>query len=89
MKTIMLLFFLVIYTISQGQTIAIKSGLLIDVKSEKAIKNGVVIIYKNKIVEINLSNQVPDSAEIVDLRSVNGKADMLTSPRRLRLASCR
>ncbi|MCX6224723.1 MAG: amidohydrolase family protein [Bacteroidia bacterium] len=41
---------------------------MIDVKSEKAIKNAVVIIYKNKIVEINYSNQVPDSAEIVDLQ---------------------
>ena len=51
-----------------GQTFAIKADALLDVKAEKLIKDVVVIVYKNKIVEINNKNQVPDTAEVIDLK---------------------
>jgi imidazolonepropionase-like amidohydrolase len=69
MKTVIGCFFLFICTQILAQTTAIKAGSLIDLKNEKILKNAVIIVYKNKIVEINFNNHIPDSAEIIDLKN--------------------
>jgi imidazolonepropionase-like amidohydrolase len=52
-----------------GQTIVIKAGSLVDIKNEEILKNAVVIINNNKIIEINYNNHIPDSAEVIDLKN--------------------
>jgi len=68
MKTIIAIVLLFLSSQLFGQTIAIKAGALIDVKTERIFKNVVVIVHKNKIVEINYNNHIPDTAEVIDLK---------------------
>ena len=51
-----------------AQTIALKAGALLDIENEEILDNAVVIIYKDKIVEVNYTNNIPDTAEIIDLK---------------------
>ncbi len=51
-----------------AQTYAIIADRLIDGKTDKALDNPVVIVYKNKIVDINFSNKIPDSATVINLK---------------------
>lgn len=68
MKTLILFLILLVNSQIFGQAIAIKAGALLDVKSEALLKNPVVIISNNKIIEINFENHIPDSAEVIDLK---------------------
>jgi imidazolonepropionase-like amidohydrolase len=60
--------FLVIHMSSFAQTYAIKADRLINGKDDKELLNPTIIVYKNKIVDINFRNLVPDSAEVINLR---------------------
>jgi imidazolonepropionase-like amidohydrolase len=55
-------------TLATAQTIAITADRLIDGKSDKVLLNPTVVIYKNKIVDINFENKVPDSATVISLK---------------------
>ena len=68
MKTFVFITFLFITSQLFGQTIAIKAGALLDVKSGEILKNAIVIISNNKIVEINSNDHIPDTAELIDLK---------------------
>jgi len=68
MKSSILLILLFLNSQIFSQTIAIKAGALLDVKSGELLKNAVVIISKNKIIEINYINYIPDSADVIDLK---------------------
>ena len=51
-----------------AQTYAISADRLIDVKKGVAVKDPVIIVKENKIVEINYNNKIPDSAIIIVLK---------------------
>jgi imidazolonepropionase-like amidohydrolase len=53
---------------AHAQTYAITADRLIDGKSDKAIDNPVVIVYKNKVVDINFNGKIPDSATVISLK---------------------
>ena len=49
-----------------AQTYAIKADRLIS--GDNDILNPTVIVYKDKIVDINYNSQIPDSAQVIDLK---------------------
>src|ERR1035437_2614901 len=51
-----------------GQTYAIIADRLIDCKNEQSIDNPTIIVYKDKIVDVNFKNAIPDSATIINLK---------------------
>lgn len=51
-----------------AQTFAIIADRLIDGKSDKAINNPVVIVHGNKIIDVNFTNTIPDSATVINLK---------------------
>src|ERR1700733_5590956 len=63
--TLALIFF---FNIAFGQTYAIIADRLIDGSSDKALSNPTVIVSKNKIVSINFTNIIPDSAVVINLK---------------------
>ena len=67
LKKILIVCFVTLWGNLNAQTFAIKADKLIDGKSSKEISNPIVIIYKDKIVDINFKNYIPDSAQIIDL----------------------
>lgn len=48
------------------QTYVIKTDKIINGKDNMAIANPMVIINKNKIIEVNFRGHVPDSAKLID-----------------------
>ena len=68
MRYLIVIICLAINTISFCQTYAIKADRLIDGKSDKALDSPTVIVYQKKIIDVNFNNQMPDSAEIIDLK---------------------
>ena len=54
------------FDISYAQTYAIKADRLIS--GDNDLLNPTVIVYKDKIVDINYNNQIPDSAQVIDLK---------------------
>lgn len=62
-----LLFAFCFYTAS-AQTYAITADRLLDVKNGKTIDNPVIVVRGNKIIEINYSNKIPDSAVVINLK---------------------
>ena len=68
MRYLIVIICLAINSISFCQTYAIKADRLIDGSSDKALDNPTVIVYQKRIIDINFNNQVPDSAEIIDLK---------------------
>lgn len=67
MKSILLFVNLFLFSQLSGQTIALKAGALLDVAREEILPDVVVVIYENKIIEINYDSHIPDSAEVIDL----------------------
>ena len=63
----MIVLFVVQWGDISAQTLAIKADRLFNGKADNIISNPVIIIHKNKIVDINFENHIPDSAEVVDL----------------------
>ena len=64
-----------------GQTYAIIADKLIDPKNAQVLENPVVIVYKNRIVEVNYKNHIPDSATVINLKGYTllpGLMDMHT-----------
>lgn len=51
-----------------SQTYALIADRLIDGQSDQAFENPTIIIYKNRIVDINYSQTVPDSAVVIRLK---------------------
>ncbi len=67
MKTLFIVTFsLIVYTVS-AQTYAIKADYLIDGISNSEYANPIVLVYMNKIIEMNFNNHIPDSAKVIDL----------------------
>jgi imidazolonepropionase-like amidohydrolase len=56
------------YNLVLGQTYAIIADRLIDCKNEQSIDNPTIIVYKDKIVDVNFKNVIPDSATIINLK---------------------
>jgi imidazolonepropionase-like amidohydrolase len=54
---------------SFAQTIAIRAGRLIDGKSDRVIEGAIVLVEKNKILDIGKDLAIPANATIVDLGS--------------------
>jgi imidazolonepropionase-like amidohydrolase len=52
---------------ANGQTYAIIADRLIDVKNGKEISHPTVVVYHDKITEININRKIPDSAVVIDL----------------------
>ncbi len=50
-----------------GQTYAITADKLIDPKNGKVLDNPTVIVYKNRIIEVNYTHHIPDSAKVINL----------------------
>src|SRR5688500_9557505 len=67
MKKLLILCFVSFWGNLNAQTFAIKADRLIDGKSNKEFSNPVDIVYKDKIVDINFKNYIPDSAQVIDL----------------------
>jgi imidazolonepropionase-like amidohydrolase len=61
----LLIILLYIPSFLNAQTVAIKGQKLFDGNKESA--NPTIIIYKDRIVEINFTGRVPDSATVIDL----------------------
>lgn len=64
-----------------AQTYALVADRLIDGSSNEAKDNPVVIVYKNKIIDINFKHKIPDSATIINLKGYTilpGMMDMHT-----------
>lgn len=51
-----------------SQTYAIIADRLIDGKSEQPFNNPTIIIHKDKIIDINYKNSIPDSAVVINLK---------------------
>jgi imidazolonepropionase-like amidohydrolase len=68
MKIILLFSSILFCHIAIGQTYAILADRLIDGKHDKSFNNPTVIIYQNKIVDINYKNVYPDSAIVINLK---------------------
>jgi len=62
--------FIILFTFCSaiGQTFAIKADRLIDVRNSKVINQPVVVVEKNKIVDVLSGNSVPANATIIDLK---------------------
>src|SRR5215467_9568300 len=52
---------------AQSATKAIKAGTLIDVVSETALKNQIILINADTIVAVGPSLSIPANAEVIDL----------------------
>ena len=68
MRLLFIIYLIINASVSFSQTYAIKADYLINGKSDKALSNPIVIVQKNKIVDINFENQIPDSAQVIDLK---------------------
>ena len=55
-------------TPTMSQTFAIRADRLIDGKSDKDFLNPTVIVHKNKIIDVNYSGGIPDTAQLIDLK---------------------
>jgi imidazolonepropionase-like amidohydrolase len=67
-RILQVLLFLVSSTVGFGQTYAIVADRLIDGKSDQAISNPTVIIRQGRIIDINFTRTIPDSAILIDLK---------------------
>jgi imidazolonepropionase-like amidohydrolase len=67
MKLLTLALFYFNLSLAFSQTFAIKADRLITGKSDKAFDNPTIIVYKDKIIDINFKNQFPDTAQFIDL----------------------
>ena len=67
MKLLCTLVSLAVINFLFGQTYAIVADRLIDCKNEKALDSPTIIIHGKKIVDINYTHSVPDSAIVIDL----------------------
>lgn len=68
MRIILAVVGLFFYNLVIGQTYAIIADRLIDCKNEQSIDNPTIIVYKDKIVNVNFTNAIPDSATIINLK---------------------
>jgi imidazolonepropionase-like amidohydrolase len=67
-KSLLLLFGVLFCKIIMAQTYAIVADRLIDGQHDHSFSNPTVIVYHNKIVDINYKNFIPDSAILINLK---------------------
>lgn len=80
-KILCLLVIVIAMNNTRAQTYALVADRLIDGSSNDAKDNPVVIVYKNKIVDINFNHKIPDSATVINLKGYTilpGMMDMHT-----------
>src|ERR1700754_4335329 len=68
MKTSLCFLFLLLANFAFGQTYAIIADKLVDGSSDHAFNNPTVIVKKNKIVSVNFTGSIPDSATVINLK---------------------
>ncbi|HEV3223551.1 MAG TPA: amidohydrolase family protein [Puia sp.] len=68
LKVLLVFVAIFISNILMAQTYAIVADRLIDGQHEHSFINPTVIVYQNKIVDINYKNRVPDSAILINLK---------------------
>ena len=68
MRIILIVVGILFYNLVSGQTYAIIADRLIDCKNEQTIDNPTIIVYKDKIVDVNFNRMIPDSATIINLQ---------------------
>jgi imidazolonepropionase-like amidohydrolase len=68
MKALITIAGILFFNFAMGQTYAIIADRLIDGSSDHALANPTVIVYKNKIIDVNFKNAVPDSAIVINLK---------------------
>jgi len=68
MRIMPMLVFLLVAKCSFAQTYAILADWLIDGKSDHAVANPVIIVRNSKIIDINYSRTIPDSAIVINLK---------------------
>jgi imidazolonepropionase-like amidohydrolase len=68
MKSILLISNLFLFLSSFGQKYAIIADRLIDGKSDHPISNPTIIVYQNRIIGMNYTNSIPDSAILINLK---------------------
>jgi len=65
----------------QAQTFAVIADKLVDPKNEKIHNNPIIIVHRNKIVDVRFGGPVPDSAVVINLKGFTllpGLMDMHT-----------
>ncbi len=68
MKTLVLAIFTTCLILSiNAQTYSLKADYLIDGHSDKILKNPVVIVKEDRIIEVSLSKNIHDSVQVIDL----------------------
>jgi imidazolonepropionase-like amidohydrolase len=67
MKNLIIILFVFQWGYISAQTVAIKADGLINGTDENVLSNPIILVHKNKIIDINFNNQIPDSAEFIDL----------------------
>lgn len=67
MRALSAIFLFIFVQVTYSQTYALKADQLIDGKADDRLSNPLVIIHRDKIVDIKFNNQIPDSAQLIDL----------------------
>ncbi len=68
MKCLLFFLFLIFFYAPFAQTYAITADRLVDVKNGKTLEHPTIIVNKEKIVEINYTRTIPDSAIVIELK---------------------
>ncbi len=68
MKWLLTFLCLVVFESGRAQTYAILADRLIDGKSDQPLSNPTIIVREGKIINVNFSHSIPDSAIVIDLK---------------------
>src|SRR5579863_1617002 len=68
MKWLLAFLCLVVFECGRAQTYAIVADRLIDGKSDQPLSNPTIIVRQGKIIDVNFSRSVPDSAIVIELK---------------------
>ncbi len=68
MKLLLTIAFFLFFDFSGRQTYAILADRLIDTKADQSMANPTIIVYKDRIINVNFKNEVPDSSTTKDLK---------------------